>query len=91
MIRSRFFRDPNVGSTKTKWSPEIAAEQIREAIVEDFAGKEDFVQFYACHNGGGLAGQAHFYRDLFFPVQKDEYNFLYLRLFYAIPAHEGRN
>lgn len=85
MIRSRFFRDPNVGFNENELGPPITADQIRAVVPENFAGKEDFVDFYSCHNGGSLTGKTRFYRDLYCEVRRDDFNDLYIAVLLSIP------
>ena len=87
MIRSRFFRNPEMGFETV--GPPITAEQINRAIPEEFLGKDQFVKFYLCHNGGLMSKNTHFYRDIFHKVGPNDFNELYVHDFYSIPPNPG--
>ena len=64
MIQSRFFKNPKMGFETV--GPPITEEQINRAIPEEFSGKDQFVEFYLCHNGGLIEQEHTFTIGIFF-------------------------
>jgi SMI1 / KNR4 family (SUKH-1) len=87
MIQSHFFKNPKMGFETV--GPRITAEQINLAIQEDFLGKDQFIEFYLCHNGGLMSPETLFYRDIFHKEGPSEYNELYVHDFFSIPPNTG--
>lgn len=64
---------------------EIGKEEINE--LDDFPGKEDFVNFYSVHNGGGFLVGAWFFPEACYNVIKSgDDPFIALELFLKIPV-----
>jgi len=59
MIKNQIFFGEEI-PFQNHWK-NITIEQINEVIPEKFLGKESFINFYTCYNGGDFTEYARFY------------------------------
>jgi len=63
---------------------ELSEEEISE--IDDFSGKEDFVNFYRVHNGVNFPYTAWFYPEDCYNIPPEDYPYMTIDFFFNIPT-----
>lgn len=66
----------------------IGKDEIDE--IDDFPGKEDFIEFYTIHNGGDFIEGAWFFPELYYDSSMVEYPYITLALFLQIRVDDEK-
>lgn len=83
---SKFFTDPHLKFEKSLHG--LIYEEINAFIPQSFNGKDFFVEFYKCFNGGYFYDGAFIYRDNFNEINDNDLNLMEIEAFNFIPIND---